>query len=262
MDFRTLSTRRKRAGLCGTLILCLVLALAFDGMIAGGRKDPNRFDLTPGTSLPLSDLMPRGAESLDAVTLRSSSPDISVRMVETFTGFWLGGTLWRAEAALAAHMPLGEYTLALQYQNGTEPTPRQVFRFRVHQDERAVQQAALALSTRLFGVSPYFLAACLLPLALLPMAASFLLSRTIGLALRAEGMSEIFRAMASPEGQRIFFSLAPDQEIPRGASVQVLDERGETLLGTARIHTVTRGDVEAIMQDGAHVRPGTLAKTA
>jgi len=260
MDFPTLFARRRQAGFCGAVILCLVLALTIDGMIAGGRKDPNAFNLLPGQSLALSDVMPRGAEQLDTLSLRASNPGISLKLTETFSGFWLGGTLWRAQLALPADMPLGDYAVDMYYQNGTLATPRQKFDIHVLKDDKAVQAASLSATMRILGVSPYALAALLLPLAVLPMVASFLLSRKITLTLRKRGMSEIFRAMASPEGQRIFFTLADANALPADTEIQVLDERGQHPLGTARIFTVGKGDAEAVMQNGVQIRPGALAK--
>lgn len=261
MDFRTLSARRKAAGLCGTLIICLSLALAVDGMIAGGRKDPYQYELVPGQSLALTDPLPRGAEGLAALDLRSSSPRIAVRMVETFSGFWLGGTLWRAEATLPQDLAPGAYTLSMHYQqNGTEAEPRQQYRLRVHKDQAGVQAASLSLVQRSTGLSPYLLAALLLPCALFPMAASFILSRKIGQALTSGGMAEVFRAMAGEDGQHIFFTQAGSEPLAAGEPVQVLDERAQAVLGLALVTRTTAGAVEAVMQEGVKVRPGVIAR--
>lgn len=260
MDFLKLYTWRRAAGLLGTLIICLVLALLTDGMIAGGRKDPKLFDLTPGQSLSLSELMPRGTEKLGDLAPRVSEPKISLRLTETFSGFWLGGTLWRAEVTLPRDTPLGEHSVSIYYHNGTQPSPTQNFRLRVHKDEAAVQQAALSLCMRLFGVSPYLVAVLLLPLLLAPMWACVLLSRKIAQSLRDQGMAEIYRAMASPEGQRIFFTLPQGRTVAEADEVEVLDERARKLLGKALVHGVTKGEVQAVMQDEARIRPGSLAK--
>lgn len=261
MNYQHLAAWRRFSGACGALIICLVLALLADGMIAGGRKDPNLHELLPGQALNLTDPMPRGAEKLEDLSLRVASPEISVRLVETFTGFWLGGTLWRAEVGIPSGIAPGEYAAVMHYQaNGTETAPRQAYLFRVHKDAAGIRAASLSPTMRQLGVSPYFLAVCLLPLAVLPMCASFVLTRRINQALAAEGMAEIFRAMASPEGQRIYFPLAPGAMMEENAAVTVLDERGRKELGTALVVAVTRGDVEAIMQDGVRVRPGSLAR--
>lgn len=260
MDFRQLAARRRLSGLCGALLLCASLAFALDGMVAGGRKDPRLYDLTPGETLALSDPMPRGAENLAALDLRSSSPRLGVRLIESFSGFWLGGTLWRAEVKLPADLPQGEYEISMHYQNGTEAAPRQAFRLRVHKDAAGVREAALSLVTRHTGLSPYLLAVAMLPLALLPMAASYALSRRIAAALRQANMAEVFRAMAGAEGQRIFFTQAGGEPLPLGAPVEILDESGNRRLGLALVAAVRAGDVEAVMQDGGHVRPGVLAR--
>ena len=261
MNFRTLLARRKVAGFCGTLIICLAIAFAVDGMIAGGRKDPRLYDLLPGQTLNLTDPLPRGAERIEDLALQPSSPHIGVRLMETFSGFWLGGMLWRAEANIPADAPPGDYSVTMHYaQNGTQTTPTQSYRLRVHPNAASVQASSLSLVQRTLGISPYLLAACMLPLALLPMLACLALSRNIAQALRAEGYSEIFRAMASPEGQRIYFSQTTETAPAQNAVVEVLDERAEAILGRALVFAVQNGNVEAIMQAGVKIRPGVLAK--
>ncbi len=263
MSHRALAVRRRLFGLLGTTIILLVLALMADGMIAGGRADPNEFHLLPGQGLTLSDTMPKGAERLQDLELKASHPGLTVRMVETFSGFWLGGTLWRAEASLAPDLPLGEHTLSMHYQhNGTETTPLQRFRIRVHKDAASIQAASLSAIMRATGLSPYLLAACLLPLAVVPMAASYVLSRRIGRVLAGQNMAEIYRAMASKDGQLIFFSLPAGHGLAPGSGVQVLDEWAEKTLGAAVVTEVNGEDIQALMQDGIQIRPGVLGRPA
>jgi hypothetical protein len=260
MDFASLYLKRKITGQVGALVLCLALALAVDGMIAGGRKDPRAFDLVPGQSLVLSDVMPRGAAKLEDLRLEANDPRLAPRFTETFSGFWLGGTMWRATLDIPSGLPLGEYALSLDYQNGTQASPRQAFTVRVRQNAAEVRAASLSLTTRLLGVSAYGLAALMLPLALLPMAVSYVLSRKISLCLRQQGMAEVYRAMATPEGQRIYFSLPPGQALPLEGLVAVLDERGKGELGQALVCVCSKGEAEALMRDGAHIRPGSLVR--
>lgn len=260
MEFAALYLWRKAAGLVGAVILCLALAFAVDGMVAGGRANPNAFDLLPGQDMALSDTMPRGAATLSDLAPEVSDPRLRLSLTETFSGFWLGGTMWRGRLSLPQDMPQGDYAVTMRYQNGTESAPRQTFTIHVRKDEAAVRAASLSLTTRTFGLRPYAVAAGLVPLALLPMAACFVLTRRIGRALRLMGMAEVYRAMASEGGQRIFFSPPGAEELDEGAPVQVLDERGGRELGRALVVAVTGPDVEAVMQDGGHVRPGCLAR--
>ncbi len=259
MGYESLALRRKIAGRVGAVILCLSLALAIDGMIAGGRQDPRAVDSLPGQSLPLDDVMPRGAEKLTDLRIAASDPRVAPRLNGTDSGFWLGGVLWRARLEIPADTPPGLYTFEMLHANGTRTSPRQLFRIAVYGNESELRAASLSLSTRLLGLPAYGLAAALLPLALLPMAASYLLSRRIALALRERGLAEIFRAMASPEGQRVFFALPPGAQPPQDTLITVRDEEDTRDLGQARIVTCARGDAEAVMLDGANVRPGTLA---
>lgn len=268
MTFRALASWRRLSGLLGCAVLVLVLSALVDGMISGGLKDPFRLDLLPGQSVKLSERMPNGAERLKDLDLRPSDSRIAILPEETFSGFWLGGTLWRAEARLPKDLPLGVYTVSTFHQNGTIATPAQTFTLHVHPDRKAIQATSGSLVTRSLGLSPYLLAVCVLPLALLPMAASLLLSRRIARTLRALRMSEIYRSMASPPsppgeapgGQRIFFCPGQGHGLAPGGVVEVLDENGQALLGMADVTEIIREDVMAVLRDGTKVRPGALVR--
>ncbi|MHC1702003.1 MAG: hypothetical protein AB9900_13690 [Humidesulfovibrio sp.] len=260
MSFRSLAAQRRLSGRIGCVILLLVLASLVDGMITGGFKDPFNIDVLPGQSFSLSEQLPRGAERLEDLALRSSDPRVSVRLVETYSGFWLGGVIWRAEASLPQDIPAGSYSVAMFHQNGTAATPPQAFTLRVHQDAKALQAASGSLVTRTLGLSPYLLAVGLLLLALVSMGVSFLLSGRIAQALRAERMSEIFRSMAAPEGQHIYFCPGQGHGLAPGSLVEVLDEGGAAVVGTAEVAEFLKDDVRAVMQNGVQVRPGTLAR--
>lgn len=260
MSFRSLAAWRRLSGLLGGLIFFLVLASLVDGMISGGLKDPFLHELLPGQSVKLSKPMPNGAERLEDLILRASDPRISVRFEEMFTGFWMGGTLWRAEARLAPDLPVGEYSVAVFHQNGTAASPPQSFTLRVYPDPRAILTASSSMVTRLLGLQPYLLAVCLLPLTLLSMAASFLLSRRIARTLHAARMAEVFRAMGTPEGQRIYFSPGPGHGLAPGDRVEVLDERGQAVIASAEVTGLDKADVLALLPEGVKVRPGVLAR--
>lgn len=272
MSFQSLAAWRRLAGLLGGGIFFLVLACLVDGMISGGLKDPFLFEVLPGQSVKLSKPMPNGAERLEDLQLRTSDPRISVRLEEIYSGFWMGGALWRAEARLDQGIPNGEYTVSTFYQNGTASSPPQAFTLRVYPSAQAILAASNSLTTRLLGLAPYFLAICLLPLALVPMAACFLLSRRITEALHAAHMADVYRAMAAPPGspkdapegapvgQRIFFCPGEGHGLLPGALVEVLDERGKAVVGTAEVLEIIRKDVQASMHGDVKVRPGALVR--
>ena len=272
MSFQSLAAWRRLSGLLGGCIFFLILASLVDGMISGGLKDPFLHDLLPGQSIKLSKPMPYGAERLEEIVLRPSDARISVRFEELFTGFWMGGTLWRAEARLAQDIPVGQYTVTTFHQNGTAASPPQTFTLRVYPSPQAILAASGSVTTRILGLQPYFLALCLLPLALLPMLASFLLSRKIAQTLRGLRMAEVYRSMAAPReadpapesdapgGQHIFFCPGQGHPLAPGSLVEVLDERGKTVVGTAKVIETIRKDVTAEMQGGVRVRPGALVR--
>lgn len=276
MSYAALYAQRRFCGQVGCVLMLLILAALFDGVIAGGLKDPNRLDALAGQTVSLSEQLPRGAKDMHDIEPRPSDARISVKVKEQYSGFWMGGSIWRAEAELAPDLPVGVHRVAMFYHNGTDAGERQAFTISVHPDAGAIRAASSSLTMRTLGISPYVLVLCLLGLALLPMAASFVLTRKIAQALRAAGMAEIFRAMAPPkdsplddapeddrdadDGQRIFFSPGPVHGLKAGMLVDVLDERAHSVLGQAKIVDSVDNNVVASMQNGVQVRPGSLIR--
>ena len=101
MKRSALAAWRNLAAWLGASCLFLMLACLVDGSQAGGRKDPTVSELLPGQSLKISGPMPRDAEKLEQLLLASDAPELGLRLEETYSGFWMGGQLWRMSSSLS-----------------------------------------------------------------------------------------------------------------------------------------------------------------
>lgn len=250
MTRHALAAWRNLAAWLGAACLFLVLACLVDGSQAGGRKDPGVNELLPGQSLIISGPMPADAEKLDQLLLRSDTGGLDLRLVETYSGFWMGGQLWRAEVSIPATLAPGDYFVALSARNETSPKLTQHFTLRVFPDQRALDRTSLSLVTRAMGASPFVLAAGLLPLGVAFGAASTLLSRQLAAALRAEGLGQVVRVQKTDKGLLASFTLGLRDGLAEGAAVDFLTPGG-TALFTSTVSAARADDADAPLPAGA-----------
>lgn len=247
MDRQTLTGWRNLAAWLGTVCLFLFLACLIDGSQAGGRKDPGVSELLPGQSLKISGPMPRDAEKLEHLRISSSQPELALRLEETYSGFWLGGQLWRAEVSAPRTLAPGDYHVALSARNETSPKFTQHFTVRVFPDEAAMDATSLSLVKRGTGASPFVLASLLLPLGVGFGALSTLLSRRLAELLRTLGLGQVFRVQKTEEALRVFYPLGSRDGLAVGDTVEFLDRRGEGVLYTAAVSAIRADDAESLL---------------
>ena len=72
------------------------------------RQQFNQIDLVAGETITFTGNMPQGVTSVDAITATIEPPTgVTLRFTEAFSGFWLGGNMWRAEISMPANAPQG-----------------------------------------------------------------------------------------------------------------------------------------------------------
>lgn len=260
MSTRQLAFARDILGWLSAFCFFLFLACFIDGVVAGGRKDLNLNEVLPGQSLKFSGSMPQDTEKLSDLYIRSNSPALTVKLEEIFSGFWMGGQLWRAEATFAADMAPGDYTVSLSARNETSPKQTQTFTMRVFASPEAVQAASLSFTTRSLKLNPFPLAAASLLAGLVLALVSIGVSRQLARSLRSQGMAYIYRIMRTPEGQRIFFSLGANDGLGPGDTVEILDPRGIARLGSATVDAVRANDADSLLAEGFTVSISSIVR--
>lgn len=262
MSHTQLAAWRNLAGWLGTICLFLVLACLIDGSQAGGRKAPNTNEVLPGQSIKISGPMPRDAETLEQLLLRSSEPALGLRLEETYSGFWMGGQLWRAEVSVPRGLAPGDYTVSLSARNETSPKFTQTYTMRVFQDQKALDRDSLSVVTSRLGLSPFVLATVLLPVGVAFGVLSTLLSRRLARTLRGLGLGQLFRIQKTEEGLRVFYTLGAEDGLADTDTVEILDPRGETVLFTLPVATLRATDAESLLPEGARAPISALVRRA
>ena len=245
-----LAGRRNCAAWLGGLCFFFLLASLFDGVIAGGRNDPNLYEVLPGQSIKMSNSMPPETEQLDQLWLRTTNPSIGLELEDVHTGFWMGGRQWQATVTVPASLPAGDYPVSLSARNETSPKLTQTNTLRVYASKDAMRQGSLSLLVRTTGFNPFLLALSLLPLGIASSYASTKLSRRINADLSAQGLAQIFRVMKTPEGMRVFFSLGANNGLSVGDDVELFDSNGSKPIGSLRVDQVRLEDSEALVPVG------------
>ncbi len=263
MRHTQLAAWRNLAGWLGTLCLFLVLACLIDGSQAGGRKDPNVNEILAGQEIKISGPMPRDAETLEHLLLRSDEPALGLRLEETFSGFWMGGQLWRAEVRIPRDLPPGDYAVSLSARNETSPKHTQFFTMRVFRDQKALDGSSLSVVTSRLGLSPFVLAALLLPVGIAFGVLSTLLSRRLARTLRGLGLGQLFRLQRTEEGGlRVFYTLGAQDGLAATDTVEILDPRGERVLFTLPVATLRATDADSLLPEGARAPISALVRRA
>lgn len=250
MSLHPLAGRRNIAAWLSALCFFLLIASLLDGVIAGGRRDPNMYEVLPGQDIKMSNSMPPETERLDQLWLRTTDPAIKLVLEDVHTGFWMGGRQWQATVSVPASQSAGDYAVSLSARNETSPKLTQTNTLRVYASETAMRQGSLSLLTSTIGLNPFLLALCLLPLGIASAYASTKLSRRINSELCAQGLAQIFRVMKTPEGLRVFFSLGARNGLKVGDDVELFDSTGAKALGTLRVDQVRLEDSESLVPVG------------
>ncbi|GFK94088.1 hypothetical protein NNJEOMEG_01927 [Fundidesulfovibrio magnetotacticus] len=251
---------RRMAGWSASALLFAALAVLADGLVGGFKDGTRDFQSLPGASLDITAHMPPGAEAIADLRITGETPGVRVVPKELFSGFWLGGAMWRGKIEVDSQAQPGERIFLVEGPPLAEKPQRYVsvpFRVVVHADAPSLRAAAPALLTRLTGFEPYPASLTLFLLALPCGAAGYLLSRRIETGLAQLGKAVVYMIKSEPEGQRIAFSLGQGRGLAPGGSVLLEDAAGNTV-GQALVLTATAEDATARVVSG-RCTPGDLA---
>jgi len=206
--------------------------------------------------------MPRDAETLDQLRMTSAEPALGLKLEETYSGFWLGGQLWRAEVSVPRDLAPGDYAISLSARNETSPKLTQQFTMRVFQDQKALDRASLSVITNRLGLSPFVLAALLLPAGIGFGVVSTLLSRRLARTLRSLGLGQLFRLQRTEEGLRVFYTLGAEDGLAVGDMMEILDPKGVDVLFTVPVATLRASDADSLLPEGSKAPISALVRRA
>lgn len=221
---------RQLIGWLTAALLFTALACLADALAAGFKGETRVLQGIPGSTLPINAPLPPGAESIKEIRVLGGDDKVTLVPEEVYTGFWLGGTMWRGSVVVSPDASPGTWTLTLEgpplaeKPKGMLPV---IFTVTVHEDAMAQQKASASFITRHSGYEPFAVSALLAGLALPGGLAGFLLSRRIEQLLTLEGKAIVYMVKKSEEGTRATFSLGREHGLAPGMDVIFVDQTGQ-----------------------------------
>jgi hypothetical protein len=253
MSIPALIRQRKLAGVAAAVLLFSALGCLADGLVAGFKGEAYNIQGVPGSVHPLTSNLPPGAATLEEMRAVSEGEEgVTLTPKTLFTGFWLGGTMWNGEIAIAPNAAPGRRIITLHgppLPEGSRKYPLPTIQVTVHESPEALRKASASFITRHLGVNPFSASVFLVVLALPPGILGFFLSRRIEGAMAVQGKGFIYMVKQTEDGQLIAFSMGSDQGLVPGEPVRLENVSGQPL-GVARVIATLSGDCTAKIVSG------------
>lgn len=239
--------------LLGLLTGLVLTACVMDGLVAIVRTPKQEIHLYPGMRTMVAGKTEAAIPELRWLTYETTAPGLSLHFLEA------KGRLWRAEIALEPTAPEGLFTLRvfLHGEKAEDAKENPLYTVRILEDRQAYHASERSLLLRTLGVSPWFVAACAMPILVFYLYLSYKANDRLDRALRHQGIASVYRAVQNKDRSfTLFFGLGSADGLAPGDVVQVLAKDGR-LLGRAHVESVSRNDAQARF-DGAERLPSTL----
>jgi hypothetical protein len=244
---------RKVLGWITAVLLFASLACLADALASGFKGEGREFQATPGVTLPVTSYLPPGATTIEEIRIQGNEETVRLVPESLFTGFWLGGSMWRGSIVVDPNATPGARTIVIEgppLEKPTKPTPPIAFLITVHENALAMQHASHSFITRKLGFNPFAASLFCFLLALPGAGGGFLLSRRIEKLLTLEGKALIYMLKKTEEGSVIAFSLGSRQGLSPGMTVRIYDTAGQAI-GEAQVTASMSEDATARIVSGS-----------
>jgi len=242
--------RRKIMGIMCSLCCFVLLIALVDGLLARFRQNPSEFHILTGTQISVIGPLPSDIQDLRKLQV-TMTPEYGIRfaLLGTQTGYWLGGTLWRATVDVLPEAPKGKYIIKVTAPPYSKK-PLREFTIFVYDDPKAIQRVSLSMFRRYLGVNPWVVFCGALGIAVCLGSTLFLLSSRIERLLKEKGFGEIYRVIFDHEAGKtfVFFGLGESNGISEGDMLEVFNTNGEKL-GRIEVKEVSENDGIGLWED-------------
>ncbi|MFZ5426058.1 MAG: hypothetical protein ACOZEN_03725 [Thermodesulfobacteriota bacterium] len=253
MDISRTRQARNILGWITSLLLFAAIACLADALREGFMDGGSEYKAVPGETVSFTSPLPPGAGSLEEMKITGGDADVALKPEGLYTGFWLGGTMWKGSIAVTGGAASGERVFTLEgpplEHSGKGPAGI-VIRVTVYKDALAKQKASASMITRVFGVRPYMVSLAALGLAIIPGVAGFAASRRVERLLTLDGKGVVYMMKRTGDDAVIGFSLGSRQGLAPGMTVPLFDRQGRGI-GFARVTESLPSDATAVMVSGS-----------
>lgn len=244
------------------LLVGALLSLA-DALVGGLGGSRGIIALVPDTQYQISGPMPPRTDAIKDFVIEGQPRDGSLRLLPeaVFSGYWLGGNMWRGLIVVAPDAQPGNYILTVTDRFGERQNPSLVFKVRIWPDQAALHAHSASFLTRKTGNNPYLFTVGLAIGGVLAGGANVLCGRLWARHLRTHHCGEIYALHRTDQGTEVACELPGSDLLGPGMEAAIYRATGE-LLGTAQIIRCENGEVRLEAKDAVAVRPGDIACVA
>lgn len=259
----SLFRKRKALGIVCTFF-CIVLSLALlDGLFARFRQPPHEFHVLPGSEIPVMGPLPQDIGSLELLKITTiPESGIGFSFTGTQSGYWLGGTYWRATVEIPKNISAGKYIITVEAPSPYDKKPLARFTIFIHDSPEAIRSASLSLFKRYLGVNPWVVFLGTLAIVFYLGIRLFILSSRIERLLKQEGMGEIYRVFINGESRETYalFSIGKNEKIIDKDLLEVIDLKGN-IVGTVKVKELFERDgIGLFLECKINPVPGLLVR--
>ena len=258
-DSRLILNWQQKAGFVAAICFFAALLSLADSLIGGISGNRGIIELLPGSSYAISGPMPPKTDSLAEMMIEGAPADGTVRLVPKalFSGFWLGGSMWRGAVEVSPNAQEAEYVVLVKDQYGEKQNPALVFTIRIWGSQAALNAQSSSFITRQTGLSPFVFVGIFALVGLLTGAANFLLGRRWARLLAEHACSEIYKLTRSEEGTELICDLPAGAAVVVGRQCPVFRASGEALQ-SATVVGLQKKDVVLLIEEDNEVRIGDV----
>lgn len=251
--------RQKRAGYLAASFFFFALLALVDSLSGGISGNRGIVELLPGSQYAISGPMPPKTDTIEEMVITGVPEDGSVRLVpkNIFSGFWLGGSMWRGFLEVSSSAQQAEYRIQVKDRFGEKQNPALIFVVRIWPDQKTLNAHSSSFLTRATGINPFafvlVFTLCGVAMGIL----TFLLGRRWTQQLHRQACSEIYKLVTREEGMGIVCELPPGVSITPGDSCSIHRPDG-TVLAEAAVFAVEKRDVVCLLTGQHGVRIGDV----
>lgn len=246
MNVSTQLTRLQRlTGLLAMFFLLIAGICLVDALLGGMKGRQSSIELIPDSFFQISGPMPPKTENLRGFVIEGEPEDGSVRLLpeEVFSGYWLGGSMWRGRIVVEPHAQPDTYTISVKDQFGEKQNPALVFSVRIWANQDELNAHSPSRLTRMSGLDPFVFVLGFVFCGLVTGAVNFMLGRAWQRHLAAHHCSEIHMLKRLEQGVEIKCDIRGlEYPVQPGVRATIYRPLGESV-GMATVIALEKNDI-------------------
>lgn len=222
-----------------------------DTFVSGFLEPKNTFRALRGTRQLVTGKLQWPVESIKEITYSPDSPVVRLVFLES------KGRIWRGRLEVDSGAAAGDYSLTVFPKHTLPDRDTPVYKVRVFSDKESYRGSFKSMVRKYFGIAPWWLSVCTLPLVIACLALSYYLSGKEELWLAKEGIGEIYKLVRRKNEWEITFGLGENQGIKLGDRLLLLNEKME-IAGEVIVTAVGPEESQASLERSEKIAPNYL----